>query len=47
MATLRNLTIGLIRQAGYTGIAAASREPHCPVREIFTCSDLRQVHEVL
>ena len=42
MATLRNLAIGLIRQAGYTKIAATIRKIRNNPHLIFTILDLRR-----
>ncbi len=42
MATLRNLAIGLIRQAGYTRIAATIRKIHNDPNLIFSSLGLPQ-----
>jgi hypothetical protein len=42
MATLRNLTIGLLRQAGYTRIAATIRKIHNDPHLLLTILGLRQ-----
>jgi hypothetical protein len=41
MATLRNLTIGLLRQAGYTRIAATIRKIHNDPHLLLTILGLR------
>ncbi|MGH3929022.1 MAG: hypothetical protein ACRDTF_03485 [Pseudonocardiaceae bacterium] len=45
MATLRNLAIGLIRQAGHTKIAAAIRKIHNDPCLLFTILGLRRCPE--
>jgi hypothetical protein len=45
MATLRNLVIGLIRQAGYTKTAATIRKIHHNPHLIFTILNLRRTPE--
>jgi len=42
MATLRNLVIGLIRQAGYTKIAATIRKVRSDPHLLLTLLGLRQ-----
>ena len=42
MATLRNLTIGLLRQAGYTRIAATIRKIRNDPHLLLTILGLRQ-----
>jgi hypothetical protein len=45
MATLRNLAIGLIRQAGYTRIAATLRKIRNDPLLLISILGLRQHHE--
>jgi hypothetical protein len=45
MATLRNLVIGLIRQAGYTKIAATIREIRYDTAPLLTILGLNYPHD--